>query len=406
MTKFRRLTSAIATADAGTASGAAAALNMTQPSVTHAIAALEAELDERLFNRSAGGMAPTANASAFFDRVRRAFDRLDSGLQSRRASRPLLHRVTTDTQLTAFIALCETGSYSGAGRKLAVSQPAISRAIRDLEIIVGTDLWRRAGPLGEPTVEGRALARAAGVCLRDIELATDALRETQGRTDGALRIGALPLSRSDWVPGAVIATLKLCPEARVSLVDGPYSEQLIALQHGRIDMIVGALRPEAKSETLSQVALFEDALCIAVRPGHPVLETPDRTAKPDWLAAQTWILPAKGTPGRARFLQYLSTRGLSEPRHTIECGSLVATRALLRGSDFAAPLSRRQIRLELETGLLVAASSDLPGTRRGIGVATRAGFKETGLYRQFMIELTRAGGQHIDPGYSLMSATE
>ncbi len=381
MLKFRRLTAVTTTAALGSASQAARVLHTTQPAVTAAIAGLESDLGTALFARTAQGMKPTAIGEAFVERVDKAFAGLDASVPSSRHKGAPLHRRLSETQLQAFLALGEKGSHVAAARHLGVSQPAISRSVRDLEVVLGVALWRRAGAAGEPTIEGRTLARAAGVCFREIELAAEAVREQQGLSDGAMRIGALPLSRASWVPDAIVATLEQFPGARIGLVDGPYDEQLAALHHGRIDVIVGALRTGAAPEALDQTALFDDALSIVVRPDHPVLKP---GVSPDWLAAQTWILPARGTPGRDRFLAYLTTLGLPEPRRIVECGSLVATRALLRGSDFAAPLSRRQIRLELEAGLLALAAEALPGTERPIGIATRPGFRPTRLYAGFI----------------------
>ncbi len=391
MLKLRRLTAATATASLGSASQAARALHTTQPAVTASIAALESELGTPLFTRTAQGMTLSAAGHPFIAHVETAFAVIDTFGAALSGSGAPLHRRISETQLQAFLALNETGSHGGAARRLGVSQPAISRSVRDLEIVLGATLWRRTGTSGEPTSEGRALARATGVFSREIELAVESLREHQGRIDGVIRIGALPLSRSDWVPDAVMATLRQFPGAHISLVDGPYSEQIAALRHGRIDMIVGALRDEGEATAdIDQTALFDDALSIAVRSDHPVLS---HGVSPAWLAAQAWVLPARGTPGRDRFLAYLATQGLAEPGKVVECGSLVATRALLRGSDLAAPLSRRQIRLELERGLLALAAMDLPGTVRPIGVTVRRGFRPTRLYTGFLDALSEGAQQ-------------
>ncbi len=395
MLRFRQLRAALATASAGSVSGAAREVHTTQPALTSAISSLEKTLGAPVFSRSAQGMELTPVGKAFVERVRAAVAHLDGferSFGSRRKSRTPFHRLVSESQLQAYLALCEQGSFVAAARYLGVTQPAISRNMRDLEALAGISLWRRTGTSGEPTPEGRELVRAIGVCFRDIELATDAFREHHGRVDGTLRIGALPLSRSDWVPNAVIETLKPFPQARISLLDGPYVEQLNALNHGRVDLIVGALRPESQVENVHQVAVFEDTLSIVVRPGHPALDAATNGATDrDWLAQQTWILSAPGTPGRERFLAYLETLGLSEPHHVIESGSLIATRALLRASDFAAPLSRRQIRLELDAGLLAIVAADLPATRRSIGITMRQGFQPTKLYGHLIDALTRTG---------------
>lgn len=396
MSQLRKLNAILATAAVGSASGAANRLNATQPAISGAIASLEAELGIPLFTRTGRGMTTTTAGATFLDQIEQALSHLDTFEVQLRTKRnynmPVggFRRKVSETQLHALLALLENGTYVAAARHLGISQPAVSRSLRDLEVLANVTLWRREGLSGEPTYEGRLLARASGVCLREIELAIEHVHELRGEHRGALRIGALPLSRSEWVPNGLVETLKAFPNARISLVDGPYQEQLNALHHGRIDLIVGALRPGYRDDGIEQTAMFEDALAIVVRPGHPVFQ---RTGPPphldsNWLSQQTWVLPAKGTPGHSRFLSYLETRGLPVPQKVIECGSLVATRALLAASDFAAPLSLKQIKVELEAGLLSAATPDLPGTMRAIGIAQRRGFLPTRLYSAFIAALT------------------
>jgi DNA-binding transcriptional LysR family regulator len=396
MMKLRKLNALLAVADAGSATQAADQLHATQPAVSSAIVSLEARFGTPLFTRTARGMMPTPLGQGLIDRVRAVFAALDEAVKAVRApaSSLVFSRVVTETQMQAFLALCEGGSYVAAARTLGISQPAVSRSVSELEAIAGAALWQRAGLSGTPTPIGRAMARAIGVAVRDIELASDDLRASLGQADGHLRIGALPLSRSDWLPQAVLATLRNSPAARISLIDGPYSEQVQALQHGRIDLIVGALRPLSQATGLQQQPMFSDALSIVVGADHP---DRDRLASqtapsPDWLATQTWVLPAVGTPGRERFLAFMSCVGLGAPARVIECGSLVATRALLMNSRFAAPLSRRQIALELRMGVLSTVGGALPGSDREIGVAMRADFKPTQLYAA-LIDALRADAQ-------------
>ena len=386
--KFRTLYAALAVSRTGSATRASTDAGATQPAITAAITQVEAELGLPLFTRTARGMSVTAAGEVFCARVDGAFGHLDmaeAALRRRRGGGPMpnLRRVVTERQLRALSALLEAGSFMAAARALGVTQPNIHRLVRDLETLAGVALWRQEGAIGEATADGRLLARAGDLCRREIGLAVDAAREQQGHVDGSLLIGALPLSRTQWVPRAMVELLRQFPQAQVRLVDGPYAEQLRALRHGRIDLIVGALRDPAPVEDVEQIPTFDDALTIAVRPGHPLLSATVRGVA-DLPPDLTWVLPAQGAPGRTVFERHLQQSGCPAPKRVIECGSLVATRALLLGSDFAAPLSMRQIQIELEKGLLAVLCGPLPGTSRPIGLTLRRGFQPTLLYRQFM----------------------
>ena len=199
---------------------------------------------------------------------------------------------------------------------------------------------------------------------------------------GRLRIGSLPLARTRMVPRAVAILLKEFPEARVSIIDGPYNEQLPALLHGRLDVIVGALRDPPPSPDIVQKKLFQDSLNIVIRPGHPLEKRRSVSAKE--LRDLDWIAPREDTPAREAFTHFFENNGLSPPEHVIECSSLVATRGMLMESDRAALLSARQVEVDVRFGLLAVSTQHLQGTGRDIGIALRKGWKPTLVQRRFL----------------------
>ncbi|MDE1150542.1 MAG: LysR family transcriptional regulator [Azospirillaceae bacterium] len=397
MLKFRLLHAALAVHRSGSATRASAEGGATQPALTAAIASLERTVGVPLFHRSSRGMHATDAGALFCQRVEVAFAHIDGAeatLRRRRAHPdlpPNFRRLITERQLAALSALLTAGSFMAAARSLGVSQPNVHRLVRDLETVTGLSLWRQGAASGEATPDGRLLARAGDVCRREIGLAVDAARELEGRVDGALLIGALPLSRSGWVPDGIVATLARYPEAQVRVIDGPYAEQLRALLHGQVDIIVGALRSPAPVDDIVQVPAFQDPLAIAVRPGHPLLG-PGGRPRPlrDLPADLTWVLAGKGAPGRETFERHLAAQGCPPPARVVECGSLVATRALLLGSDFVAPISPRQIKLELDLGILALLCEAQADTSRAIGLTLRKGFRPTRLY-QALIDQLMAG---------------
>jgi LysR family transcriptional regulator of gallate degradation len=82
-------------------------------------------------------------------------------------------------------------------------------------------------------------------------------------------------------------------------------------------------------------------------------------------------LPRPGTPTRKLFEQAIVGRGLPLPAHVIETSSTVMLRGLLLESDRVTVLSRHQIHIEEEAGLLAAVPFQLGGTERPIGMTRR-----------------------------------
>jgi LysR family transcriptional regulator, regulator for genes of the gallate degradation pathway len=392
--KLRRLQAVQAIYQYRSALKAADHVHMSQPAVTGALAALERDIGARLFERTSRGMVPTGAGEAFCARITSAFAYLKSAEamigQVRKSGTPL-HRLISEGQLRALGAVIEAGSFSEAGRRLGLSQPSIHRAVRELETLCGVALFRRHSAGLEASFEGRELSRYGALCMAELAIGLDELKEIEGVIEGNITIGALPLARSQWLPQAMARTLEAFPKARFSIIDGPYEEQWHGLMHGRIDMILGALREPAKD--IEQIFLFDDPLVIVVRADHPFARDFDSAADKltsDQLGSLSWILPRQGTPARRNFEAFMSTKGLSAPSQVVECSSLVATRALLLETDHAALLSVRQIGLERDLSLLKVMGPPLTGSSRPIGITLRKAFRPTQLHKHVLEALKAA----------------
>jgi len=372
---LRHLLAATAVARHGGISRAASEMNITQPALTQALARLEAALGERLFARAAAGTSLTPEGQIFLPRVERAFEALRN-TEKFLPNAPPLHRKAGAVHWRCLAAVLEQHGVRQAAGALGLAQQSVHRALLSLEAFCGTKLFLRTGQGLEPLPTARLLARGASLAFAELRQGQAALRERRGLMDGRIVIGALPLARSHLVPHAVTRLLNRFPDARLQIIDGPYNELLDGLIHGRVDCIVGALRPGAPTPGIIQEQWFLEPLSIILRPGHPLLaQTPDAAA----LAALSWVVPREGTPARNSFNAFFAAAGLPPPRHVVECSSLVAARGLLRQSDRGAIFSHSQVRYELETGQLAALGDQLPGSERPIGMTTRQDWHPTQL---------------------------
>lgn len=386
---FRQLQVVAAVARHGSVRGAAARVNLSQPAMSQAIASVERAIGEKLFDRAARGMFATESGQMFARRIERAVGYLNSGAQAiaaRKAGRAsedsLLGRLATTVQLRSLIGVIEHGGYAPAARRLGVTQPNVHRAIRDLEKMVERRLFQPSRFGASPTPEALVLARCTNLAFREIELGLDELRERRGFRNGSLLIGALPLLRTRILPIAVTRLMGEFPDAKVKIIDAPYAELLGHLRHGRIDLILGALRHPTPADDLNQEELFKEPLAIVVRTGHPVLKS--RLLDPTRLAQLEWIAPHPATPAGAHFEAFFRKHGVPLPRRIIECSSFTTTRDLLVRSDRAALLSASQIDSGALAGELAIAVPEVPGTERPIGVCTRTDWSPTNMQSYFL----------------------
>ncbi|MFK7976116.1 MAG: LysR family transcriptional regulator [Halioglobus sp.] len=387
---LRHLRAALEIERLGSISGAARSVHLSQPTLTLGIKKIEKELGTPLFERSTSGVVTTQPGRAFLRRVERgqhwlaAIDKLVK--QSATNSSRHIDRQLTSGQLRALIAVTQEGSYTRAANRLALTQPTLHRAIRDLESICQQTFFHRVPRGVEPSWRARDITRLASLFFAELKQGVDEMNEARGILTSSVRIGALPLSRTELVPIAVNNLMEKAPGAKVAIIDGPYEEQLQSLLHGQIDFIIGALRDAPSSQDLVQELLFEDPLSIVVRKGHKLERNKTATIKN--LRKLSWIAPRMNTPAREAFNRMFTGGGLKAPESIIECSSLVATRGLLMCSDRAALLPARQVEIDVQSGLLAVSPIALKGTSRKIGIMSHKGWQATPLQKQFL-ELVR-----------------
>lgn len=364
----------------GSMSAAAADVNLSQPALTQGVAKLERQLGVALFSRRVDGMEPTEAGQALAARVTAAFAHLANATRAgRRFSRP--DWLMTATQLRAFLSLADAGSFVGAAAMTGLSQPAIHRAVRDLEQVCGTALVDRRGRGSALSTDGLRLARGIRLARGEIAAAITEITDAGG---GSVVIGAMPLSRAMLVPRAIAWTVADLPAAEIDVIEGSWRELAEALRDGAIDLMIGALRPA--SADLEQRPLLADRLMIVGRAGHPLAgpAAPSTEA----LAAFPWIVSHSGTPLRAAWEQLFAGHPL--PRAPIHCGSVMVIRGILAETDFLTLLSPQQVALEIESNVLAAIGPEPDLISRVIGVTTRRDWRPTHAQSRFLAALTRA----------------
>ena len=388
---LRHLRAVTAVVAEGSLSAAARAVSLSQPALTQGLSKLERQLDARLFERRYDGVTPTTGGTRLAERAAAAFDHLAAGMRgatrgTRGFSRP--EHLVTATQLAAFRNLADTGSFVAAAQASRLSQPAIHRAVRDLEQICATPLLERRGRGVVLTAAGRRIAR--GIRLAASEIAAGIVEvgdPTSGgeRPGGRIAIGAMPLSRALVLPHAIARFVRDMPGTLLDVIEGSWRDLVEPLRDGVIDLMIGALRDVAPPG-LVQRALFTDRLVVIGRAGHPLAHEVDPPLA--MLAEYHWIVAAPGTPLRLRWDAMFAGHG--PPVAAIECGSVMVIRGVLKDSDLLTLLSPDQVALEIQTGMLTMIGPPLAHGTRTIGITTREDWRPTTAQRALLALLEQA----------------
>jgi LysR family transcriptional regulator of gallate degradation len=378
LANFRHLRAFLAVCKQGNVNRAAEQLYRAKSAITRSVHELERALGVDLFERKPGGMLCNTFGRTLRHRVSRALREFALGLDAvagTKAPADALNlnfpcSIFHESRLEVLIMLVDVRHMPTVAHRLGVTQPAVSRAINDLERNLDVSLFVRTSKGMTPTAAGEVFAfhaRRALSELRQIEPDIGALR---GNLAGRVVIGALPLGRTAMLPKALAAMLKTHPGVQVSSVEGPYELLASRLRSGDIDFIFGALRCADHVRDLVEEPLLDDTMAVIVRSGHPLTRL-QRPALQD-LATSAWVLPHPLTPARALLDAMFLSAGMDAPVPAVETSDLALLRGVMLESDLVTAISPRQLEHEIKAGQLHVLEIALPATRRMIGFTHRA----------------------------------
>lgn len=243
---------------------------------------------------------------------------------------------------------------------LNVSQPAVSKALAEIERGVGLSLFERGKNGLMPTVYGECMIRLSRSMLQALDATGEELRHLQSGSAGQVRIGVLPVAAPVLVPRAVIRMQRDAPRTAVVLHEATADRLLPMLRDGQLDLVVGTLPPASLSSGLEVLVLHEGEGVHVVTGVHHPLAKRERVRATD-IERYPLIIPPLGTSYRYAVERALDTLNLSPGVGLIESGSMTASNTLLRETDavgFYAPhLAAHYVRLGWLKHLPIAVPS-------------------------------------------------
>lgn len=238
--------------------------------------------------------------------------------------------------LHVFATVARHRSLTAAAVALGISQPAMSKWLRELESQVGSALFDRGREL-KLLPQGEVLLRRVERVLGELGRAGDEMKELALGRAGSVRVGTVFGPGSIFVPRAVVTFSEAAPSVEVFLYEDTVDRLLPRLQTGELDVIVCRLEEQALNAAVSSEVLYDDPARIVARPGHPLA----RSRRLTWAEVHecAWILPVRGAPMRLRIEQAFAQAGLSLPARRIESVSPISSLTLVRETDRLAVMS-------------------------------------------------------------------
>lgn len=258
---------------------------------------------------------------------------------------PLLSR-----HLSHFIAVYDSGSIRLAAEHVGLTQPAISKSLKQLEEYLDVRLFERTSSGVTPTPFAEALRRRAEIIKREVEFTQADLRAVAGYESGHLRIGSGPVWSHIYMPGLVAAFLTEFPDVSLELETGSGTHFLQKMHDGRIDLYLGALPGKELPEGVRFVPVREFFLQFFAHERHDVHR--HGTATLDDLLQHRWMGFSRQEEVQRLLGEYVGMTGRQIPRLSLQVESFetlarVAARTdhIIIGTDtLADDLASRAIR--------------------------------------------------------------
>lgn len=273
--------------------------------------------------------------------------------------------------LEIFLAVAEAGSMQRAARACHLSQPAITKLIRELEGIFGVPLLER-GRRGVTVTEcGQALVDRSRLILNDVSETAAELSTIDSGVMGRVRVGALPVAEETILPNTLLAVRKKVPDLSVQIEEGSLPSLLTALRRGEVDCVVGRLYPGQVDRDLHVEGLLPLPVVLVVNQTHSLA----RRKRVSWsdLSRFPWILPQKSAPIRAIIDAEFVRAGLRPLAPSIESTSSTINYALVSGTDMIAPMTGATALRYIGAKMLAALPIDWHDALPEVGVITRKG---------------------------------
>jgi LysR family pca operon transcriptional activator len=272
--------------------------------------------------------------------------------------------------LRTLLEVARQQSVGRAAEVLHVSQPAVTKTLRELEAAIGATLVERDGRGIRITEFGEVFLQHAGASLAAIQRGIDSVARARANSGPPLRIGALPTVSARIMPLAIEKFLASKTGSPVKIVTGENVVLLEQLRLGQLDLVVGRLAAPELMSGLEFSHLYTELVVFVVRPGHPLLS--GRGFDFARIRDYTVLMPTQGSIIRPVVERFLIAHGIGDLPVEIETVSDSFGRAMLRQSDAIWVISEGVVAPDLVSGDLAALPLDTGETRGAVGLTVRA----------------------------------
>jgi len=254
--------------------------------------------------------------------------------------------------LQCFVAVAQHGNLRRAALALAITQPAVTKTLNELEDMLGKPLFVRGRGGATLTAEAEAFMPHARASLQALAQAVDSVRRERAAPP-LLRLGVLPTVAASFLPAVLGPLLAQWPTLDLRIATGRNAQLIEQLRGREVDAVIGRLADPELMQGLSFEHLYAEPVVIAVRPRHPLLRTKARRGARLAIGHYPCVLPPSGTQIRQVADGFLARHGIAADGGRIETLDTAFARAIVLQGDHLWFTPLGAVQPELASGALV-----------------------------------------------------
>jgi LysR family transcriptional regulator, hydrogen peroxide-inducible genes activator len=275
-------------------------------------------------------------------------------------------------QLRYFDALARHGHFGRAAEACAISQPALSMQIKEMEEALGTVLLERGARQVTLTKFGEQIFQRVRDILRSVDELGDFARASRDRLAGGLRVGMIPTIAPYLLPRVIENLARLHPGLDIHVRETLTHKLIKEVTEGRLDTAIVAL--PVSEPSLTEIALFKENFLL-VRPGEDEgAPVPSR----ETLREMKLLLLEEGHCFRDQALSFCSMQS-SPPREMLDASSLSTLVQMVGAGIGVTLIPEMAVAVETRSAPVSVARFRNPQPSRTIGMVWR---KTSPLARQ------------------------
>jgi len=258
-----------------------------------------------------------------------------------------------------------------AAQQMNLSQPALSKMLKEVENLLGFSVFERLPRTMVPTPLGVHVVRYAQMALNDARTFVDQIGSLQEGGHGYLKVGGIFAAAAVVLPLAIVEIKQRWPLLSIEVVEQTSDHLMAMLSEKQLDLAVARFTDERQQQLYDFTPLEPEPFNIVVNSRHPLcdLGSTPLSALGDW----PWILYPLGTPIRERMEIAFAQAGIATPKNTIDTISMQTFLQVLQAGQMIAMLPESMVKPHIDSGLLRVLDTPLHLEPQNYGILTRKG---------------------------------